>query len=277
MKSTNAKLKSLALLCLISLVAASCGEDPVVTPPPTVVKEWSIPLSTKNENPGLATRNETGTATLQLLSDNSLKYTINVTGLASGDALVAAHIHTGDVITNGGIIQNLNPTFAGGTSSGTIASLRTSLVDSLKNDANELYFNVHSTQVGSGLVRGQLNTKLEMVANVLLNGANEVPAITTTATGVALLRLTSNKKLYSRVTVSGLETGDVLNAAHIHTGAAGAIGPIYIGLYASSAEFGTAKILTVTDAQIAVLKTDALYVNVHSTAKPGGIVRGQVR
>ncbi len=277
MKSTNAKLKSLALLCLTGLAAASCSEDPAVTPPPTVVKDWSIPLSTKNENPGIANRNETGTATLQLLSDNSLKYTINVTGLASGDALVAAHIHVGDVITNGGVILSLNPTFSGATSSGTIASVRTSLVDSLKNDANELYFNVHSTQVGSGLVRGQLNTKLEMVANVVMNGTNEVPAITTTATGVGLLRLTSNKKLYSRVTISNLETGDVMNAAHIHTGAAGANGPVYIGLYASTAEFGTAKILTVTDAQIDVLKTGALYLNAHSTAKPSGIVRGQVR
>jgi len=279
MKKANVKLGGLVSLFLLAVVATSCGDDTVDPPaPPAVVKEWSIPLSTKNESPAIANRNETGTASLQLLSDNSLKYTINVSGLASGDALVAAHIHTGDVITNGGVILDMKPTFAAGTSSGTVASLRTSLVDSLKNDVNELYFNVHSTQVGSGLLRGQLNTKLEMTADVAMNGANEVPtAVTTSATGIALLRLTTNKKLYAKVTISNLETSDVMNAAHIHTGAAGVNGPVYIGIYSSTAEFGTVKVLTVTDAQLAVLKTDALYVNAHSTAKPGGVVRGQIR
>ena len=99
---------------------------------------------------------------MQLLSNNSLKYTINVTGLASTDALTVALIHTGDVINNGGVILGLNPTFAGATSAGTILNLKTSFIDSLKNDANELYFNVHSMQVASGLVRGQLNTILKL-------------------------------------------------------------------------------------------------------------------
>ena len=274
------KIKSFFALSAIAIAATSCDkdDDDIYTPPAaTVVKEWSIALSTKNENPAPVLRNETGTATLQLFSDNSLKYTINVIGLASGDALSAAHIHTGNVVVNGPVVLGLSPTFTGSTATGTIANLRTTFVDSLKSDVNELYFNVHSTQVASGLVRGQLNTKLEMVADVVLNGANEVPAVTTAATGIALLRLTSNKQLFIRVTVTGLEANDALTASHIHRGATGANGGILLGLYSNAADFGTVKVFPVDDAQIATLKNDALYVNVHSTSRPSGVVRGQIR
>lgn len=259
-----------------STVLFSCKKDDT-TPAPTVVKQWSIALSAKNENPAPAGRNETGTATVELLSDNSLKYTIAVTGLAGADALTASHLHVGNVITNGGVILDLKPTFAGGNASGTITDLRTTLVDSLKNDVNEIYFNVHSTQVASGLVRGQMNVKLEMVADVILSGLNEVPAVTTTATGLALVRLTANKQLYTRVTVTNLEATDALTAAHIHKAATGVNGAVMIGLCSNAADFNTIKTVTVDDATFASLKADALYVNAHSTNRPSGVVRGQIR
>lgn len=257
-------------------VLFSCKKDDT-TPAPTVVKQWSIALSAKNENPAPAGRNETGTATVELLSDNSLKYTIAVTGLAGADALTASHLHVGNVITNGGVILDLKPTFAGGNASGTITDLRTTLVDSLKNDVNEIYFNVHSTQVASGLVRGQMNIKLEMVADVILSGLNEVPAVTTTATGLALVRLTANKQLYTRVTVTNLEATDALTAAHIHKAATGVNGAVMIGLCSNAADFNTIKTVTVDDATFASLKADAIYVNAHSTNRPSGVVRGQIR
>ena len=269
--------KNWLVACIIITIASSCSKDKASAPPATMVKEWSIMLSAKNENPAPVSRNENGTATLQLFSDNSLKYTINVIGLPASDALIAAHIHTGDVISNGGVILGLNPTFVGGVATGTITNVRTTLVDSLKSDANELYFNVHSTQIASGLVRGQLNTKLEMVSDVALSGANEVPVVNTAATGIALLRLTSNKKLYYKITVTGLEIGDALSAAHIHKAATGNNGGIIIGLYSAAAEFGTVKVISVDDVQFASLKADALYVNVHSTNKSSGIIRGQIR
>lgn len=113
------------ILCLsaVTLSLASCSKDDNGTPSAMVVKEWSIPLSTKNENPAIFGRNETGTATMQLFSDNSLKYTIAVNGLASGDALNAAHLHAGDVITNGPVVLNLNPSFSGGNANGTVENL----------------------------------------------------------------------------------------------------------------------------------------------------------
>lgn len=266
----------LLFITMTSTLLLSCKKDDA-TPAPTVVKQWTIALSAKNENPALASRNETGTASLTLLSDNSLTYTLSINALVSGDALTAAHIHVGDVITSGAVIVSLNPMFMGSTGMGTVTNLRTSFVDSLKNDANELYFNVHSTQVGSGLVRGQLNTNIEVASDVVLNGANEPTPVVTTATGLATLRLTSAKKLYTKVVITNLETNDVMTAAHIHKGAVGANGSVIVPIYGSASEFGTTKIITVDDALFASLKADAIYFNAHSMLKSGGLVRGQIR
>lgn len=273
-------MKKKSFLMLLVLFATmflfSCKKDET-TPAPTVVKQWTIILSAKNENPAPAGRNETGTASLALLSDNSFTYTITVAGLVQGDALTAAHLHVGDVITNGAIILPFTPTFSGSTATGTTTNLRSSLVDSLKNDANEIYFNVHTTQVGSGLLRGQLNTTIELAADVALNGTNESTPVTTTTTGIATFRLTGAKKLYAKFVINNLEAGDAMTAAHIHKGAVGVNGAVIVPIYGTTADFGTVKIITVDDVLFASLKTDPIYANAHSTLKAGGIVRGQIR
>src|SRR6476661_8638092 len=92
------------------IIVGACSKDdsdPVVTP--TIVKEWTIPMAAANENPAPAGRTESGSATMQLYSDNSLKYTITVNGLAGDDQLVNAHLHAGDVITSGPVVLPLEP------------------------------------------------------------------------------------------------------------------------------------------------------------------------
>jgi len=113
--------------------------------------------------------------------------------------------------------------------------------------------------------------------DIPLSGANEVPAVTTTATGLAMLRLASDKTLYYRVNVANLEAGDALTAAHIHNGAVGVNGGVLVGLAASPADINVAKSTSLTDAAFNTVKTAAVYVNVHSTTKPAGIIRGQIR
>ena len=269
-------LSLMLLASASSMLLYSCKKDETV-PEPTVVKQWMIALSAKNENPAPAGRNETGTVMLTLLSDNSVTYTITAIGLASGDYLTAAHLHVGDAITSGAVILPLTPTFSASTGTGTTTNLRTTLVDSLKNDANEIYFNVHTTQVGSGLLRGQLNTTIELAADIALSGTNEPTPVITTATGIATFRLTGAKKLYTKFVINNLESGDVMTAAHIHKGLVGANGSVIVPVYGNAAEFGTVKIIPVDDALFASLKVDAIYANAHSTLKPSGIVRGQIR
>jgi hypothetical protein len=270
---TTINLLALSCVCC-SVVFTSCDKD---DDDPTLVKEWTVPLSAKHENPAPAGRNETGTATIQLLSDNTIKYTINVTGLAAADALTNAHIHVGNVITNGPVVQGLDPVFSGSTATGTLTNLRTTFIDSLKSDVNELYFNVHSTQVPGGLVRGQMNIGIDMAVDVALSGTNEVPPVVTTASGIALLRLTTDKKLYSRITVNNLEAGDALLFAHIHKAPIGVNGSVIVDLAANAADFGVIKMTTLTDLLVTSVKVDPVYVNAHSTMHPGGVVRGQIR
>lgn len=269
--------KSILAIILISLTFSACKKDYVTVVPPTLLKSWMINLSSKFENPAPAGRSETGMAMLDLYSDSTLKYTINVTGLASGDVLNAAHIHVGNAVTNGAVVLSFNPTFTSGTATSTV-NLRKSLSDSLINATSDFYVNVHSTQVGSGLIRGQVDNPVTFAIDVALSGSNEVPAVTTTATGLALLRLTTDKTLFAKITVNTLEATDALSAAHIHTGATGVNGAVIVPL-AAAADFALPflKIPGVSDANIALIQTGQVYVNVHSTTKPGGIIRGQIR
>ncbi len=271
-------LRSVLLISSLTIAFIGCTKNdppPVVTP--TVVKEWTIPLSSKYENNPPAGRTEIGTVSLKLLSNNSITYTITVVGLAAGDVLTAAHIHTGDAITNGPVILSFDPAFSGSSAQGTITNIRATFIDSLKDDVNELYFNVHSTQAPGGLVRGQVNADIEMAEYVTLTGANEVPAVTTTATGTALIRLTSEKKIYIKEIITNLESGDALTASHIHLAAVGVNGAVILGFYSGTADFGTVKVSTLTDALYTSIKTDPIYVNAHSTNHPAGIVRAQIR
>lgn len=267
------------ILSAFALFTAACTNDNSGTPvpTPTIVKEWNIPMSAQFESPAPAGRTETGTSNLKLMSDNSLQYNIAVSGLTGGDVLNAAHLHAGDAITSGPVILSLNPVFTAGNSTGIVSGLRSSLIDSLKNSTNDIYINAHSSQVGAGLVRGQLNTNIELAADLAMSPANEVPAGTSAATGLGLLRLTSDKKAYLKITVTGLEANDTLTAAHIHKAATGVNGPIILPFYADSTEFGKVKIVTVDDALFASLKTDPIYMNAHSKRKPGGIIRAQIR
>lgn len=262
---------------IIAFGACTNDSDSPAVPTPTVVKEWNIALSAKNESPAPPGRNETGTANLKLMSDNSLQYVLNVSGLAAGDGLTAAHLHSGDAITSGPVILNLNPVFSAGSSTGSVSNVRQSLIDSLNSTANEIYVNVHSTQAPAGIARGQVNTTVELAFDVAMISANEVPAGTSAATGLGLLRLTSDKKAYVQVTVTGLEANDTLTLSHIHRAATGVNGPIILNIYANAAEFGTAKVVTVADSVVTMLKNDAIYFNAHSKVKPGGVIRGQIR
>lgn len=76
------------------------------------------------------------------------------------------------------------------------------------------------------------------------------------------------------VTTSGI----VGTMAHIHEGAVGVSGPIIFPMtesYAGSGAWSTAA--TLSEAQLATLRAGNYYFNVHSTAYPGGEIRGQIR
>lgn len=122
-----------------------------------------------------------------------------------------------------------------------------------------------------------------------LSGAGEVPANASAATGTA------------RFTVNGSQldyTLDVQNingaiAAHIHNGAVGVNGPPVVFLFQQAAPGATvaggslasgsvdASDMIATagvsyDSMLSLIRRGNAYVNVHTTARPAGEIRGQI-
>lgn len=251
----------------------SCTHDDI--PGPSIVRKWQVDIKAIYEVPAPAGKTEEGEATIELLSDNSLNFDFHIHNLSPGDTLTDAHIHVGDAATSGPVFIRFNPSFTGAGSSGTITGLRQGQVDSLLN--LPVYFNVHSKRAGAGIARAQLDKTIDFAADAAMTGANEVPPVTTTATGAAILRLMTDKTLYSKVTVNNLESNDTLTVAHIHPGAAGTNQPPIVDLCSSSADFGVVKTRILTDAQITQVKNNPVYVNAHSKLHGPGLIRGQIR
>jgi hypothetical protein len=88
------------------------------------------------------------------------------------------------------------------------------------------------------------------------------------------------------VTVTGFPAGMALTAAHIHPGAAGTTGSpvVDLGLSAGEVTFATGSGsftkngITVSTAQAEALLANAgaFYFNIHTSANPGGVARGQL-
>jgi len=109
---------------------------------------------------------------------------------------------------------------------------------------------------------------------VTLSGAQEVPPVTTAATGFGTITVGGDKSVSGSVSTSGV----VGTVAHIHDGAPGKNGPVIVPLTKSSDNTWTVPPGTkFTDAQYEAYKAGNLYVNVHSAANKGGEIRGQLK
>ena len=109
---------------------------------------------------------------------------------------------------------------------------------------------------------------------ITLDGASEVPAVTTLATGSATVDIKSDRSVTATVTVTGMTA----TASHIHEAAAGANGPVIVPFVKTGDNtFAAAEGAKLTEAQYESYKAGKLYVNVHSAKNPGGEVRGQLK
>lgn len=122
-----------------------------------------------------------------------------------------------------------------------------------------------------------------------LSGANEVPPVTTPATGSFEAELEQNEtQIRFR-----LEAEDIVNVtvAHIHVGAVGTNGPIIFFLFnaatdgpfispvtgtLTAADFIPAGGLSTFEDAIEAIKAGNTYANVHTVVNPNGEIRGQL-
>ena len=113
------------------------------------------------------------------------------------------------------------------------------------------------------------------VAN--LSGAQEVPAVSTSAKGVCQITLNvARTQITVNCNYSGLSSN--ATAAHIHNGAIGVNAPVLFPLGSgggTSGGFSTSPI-TLTAQQVADLFANKFYVNIRTVTNDGGEIRGQV-
>jgi len=133
--------------------------------------------------------------------------------------------------------------------------------------------------------------KAESFTSVMTT-ANEVPVKTGPATGTAVITVNGTKLDYT-IDVANITA---VTAAHIHAGNAATAGGIVVLLFAGPTtgaittstrlatgsvaadsfrvlSGGTAKISM--DSLLVLMRSQNAYVNVHTTANPGGEIRGQ--
>ncbi|MCI0676102.1 MAG: PQQ-dependent sugar dehydrogenase [Phycisphaerales bacterium] len=133
-------------------------------------------------------------------------------------------------------------------------------------------FAVIATWASSALLCGAVSAQT-LSFNMTIDGGQETPPNTATATGVGTATLDTVSNLFSwNISFSGLSAAQT--GAHFHGPALQCFpAGIVIALPNGSPIVGSA-ILTATQAD--QVKAGRWYVNIHSTAFPGGEIRGQV-
>lgn len=103
---------------------------------------------------------------------------------------------------------------------------------------------------------------------------NEVPAVSSSASGSASVTIKADRSVSASVSASGMTA----TASHIHDGAMGTNGPVIVPFTKTGDNtFAAPAGAMLTEAQYADYKAGKLYVNVHSAAFPGGEIRGQLK
>jgi hypothetical protein len=109
---------------------------------------------------------------------------------------------------------------------------------------------------------------------VTLSGDQEIPPVTTSASGSGTITVGEDKSVSGKVTISGMTA----LVAHIHEAPAGTNGPIIIPLTKTSDTVWVVPAgAKLTDAQYASYKAGNLYYNFHTEAHKSGEIRGQIK
>jgi hypothetical protein len=106
-----------------------------------------------------------------------------------------------------------------------------------------------------------------------LSGDQEVPPVSSAATGNASITVKPDMSVSGSVTTSGIAG----SMAHIHTGKAGSNGPVVVTLEKNGDNGWTVPAGTkLSDAAYQSYKSGDLYINVHSADHKPGEIRGQL-
>ena len=245
----------------------------------TMLSQYSFfktSLSGTNEVPANASTAK-GTVIVKF---NNLSKVLEVVGdyqnLAAN--VTGSHIH-GPALAG----STANVFFILTNSSGTSGTLSgTTTLDATREAQlfnGEMYVNVHNTTFGNGEIRGQLSGTSAgetQFLTAVLQGAQEVPANASTATGnVSVLLDKITREVYVTGSFSGLAAP--ASAAHLHHGLTGTSGPNIVNLSATNAISGTITGNAIVRSTFAdSLINGLVYANLHNSSFTGGELRGQL-
>ena len=236
---------------------------------------FSVMMNGSQETPSVTTT-AYGVGVFNLSKDLSkIKFNIITQGLNGTTS--GAHLHYGAAGVSGSVVVDLSSNVNGNVISGIIANPTTMLIDSMM--AGRIYLNVHNAANAGGEIRSQLkNSKQYLYFDASIDGAQEVPSITTMAKGSSTIKMnTTFDTLWYDVAIDGLS--GVITGAHFHNAIKGVNGGVEFDM--SPDIMGNRVMGKITGA--ALTKTlvnkflrGEIYANFHTTANAGGEVRGQV-
>ncbi|HJW29890.1 MAG TPA: CHRD domain-containing protein, partial [Saprospiraceae bacterium] len=195
----------------------------------------------------------------------------------SGPA-TGAHFHFAEAGVSGPVVVDLTTTLNGNYLAGTAAPLNVAFVNALLSSG--LYINIHTANHPAGEIRGQIQKFAREGYTFEMNGGQEVPPITTAATGSGLVSIDRDQiSAHYMVVYTGLE--GTFSASHFHNAPPGVSGGVIKALTANFNAFGGAygywdETSSPVFAHAPKFQNNEMYINVHSSTHPGGEIRGNI-
>jgi uncharacterized protein (TIGR03118 family) len=214
--------------------------------------------------------NTSGSATALLsLEGSNLTYQITFSDLST--PATVAHIHAPASPTNATapLVPLTITSVTAGLMSGTVALTADQVADIVNGQA---YVNIHTGLNPGGEIRGQI---VPLHVPITLNGASEVPPVTTTATGTGTLTFIGSQMLYS-ISYSGLAGPGTV--AHIHGPAdtSTSTAPVIPLANPSGTSGKITGLVSIDPTNLTYVLAGLTYINIHSTTNTGGEIRGQI-
>lgn len=202
-----------------------------------------------------------------------LTYYVIVDSLSGG--ITGVHFHQGNAGANGGVIIDLTDGVDQNIISGT-TPVTADFVDMLLS--GRIYINVHTADNPGGEIRGQVYKLAREGYMFDMNGGQEVPPVSTTATGAGMVSIDRDQtNAHYMIVYSGLESA--FTASHFHNAPPGENGGVIFNITDSFNPFGGAFDFWDQDfdaAKSMLFQDHEMYVNVHTVDHPGGEIRGNI-
>ena len=247
---------------------------------PAPPERFSAKLSGAQEVPPVASGGAKANGVAMLNQDES-KIAVDLEFSSLSSNATAAHIHGPAAPgANAGILFTLTgvPAATAGSIAGQVITVTPEQVTQLR--AGQLYFNIHTSSFPDGEMRGQITLAPVQLYTATLNGNQQVPSVSTSATGGGSVLLNQAENLIT-VNLNFVGLSSAANAAHIHGAAtvgvnAGVLFDFSSGVIGATGGNIPEQTFAITPSQVADLKAGLYYFNIHTGSFGGGEIRGQI-